>query len=908
MNRQSRFRLLFPISVGLTLGLTPLACDDDGGDPSDTMTDARDMTSTTDTSPDSTSRPDATGSDTSQPDVSPVCGNDTIDGDEACDGVDLADQTCQDLGFTGGTLLCASDCRDFDTSGCTDSPLCGNGVLDPGEICDGAELDGETCQSQGFAGGGTLGCNSACNGYDTAGCSALDTCGNGMLDAGEDCDGTELGDATCESVGDFSGGSLSCNANCTFDTGECLTCGNGVVETGETCDGDDFGGQTCQSQGFDGGTLVCATDCGTIDTTGCTICGNDTLETGETCDGDALGGATCESLGFDGGTLGCATGCGAYDTSGCLTFSCGNGTLEPGEDCEGTDVASETCETLGFVSGTLACTNCQFDTSACSLCGNGAVDPGEDCDGSNLDGQTCESLGFDGGALSCASDCSFVDTACTSLPRPTAAGQVIITEIMNDPAVLADSAGEWFELYNTTTTDLSLNGCIVTGNTTSDTFTITGAPLIAAGAHFTLAISASPGFTPDYVYSGYSLNGTTDTVRLECNGVEIDSVTYDDGATFPDPTGRSMQLDPGSYSHTANDLGENWCEGQLPYNGTDRGSPGALNPTCALPTFEIGYCKLQAPASINAPAGSQETIYGRVFAAGLTDVDPSLNDPHVQLVAQVGYGPDASDPTGSGWTWVNAVPNPTYDVITNPAPEPNNDEYQATITLPSAAGSPRDYAFRFSGDGGTTWTYCDTNGNTPAAPYDPALAGDMVTTPVSTGTINVFFSEYIEGSSNNKAIELYNASDDPLPLDQCQVKLFANGGSSPTSTYTAAAGTVIAPKGTFVICNAGGTIFGTACNVNHGVTSFNGNDALSIECDGALYDVFGEIGFNPGAAWTDGGVTTVDRTLRRKCSVESGDPIGDDEFDPSIEWEESPIDTVSGLGAHVSPCPPDSDD
>lgn len=55
------------------------------------------------------------------PPPAPVCGNGVREGNEQCDGNDLAGQTCQDLGFTGGTLKCKGDCT-FDTSGCTGPP------------------------------------------------------------------------------------------------------------------------------------------------------------------------------------------------------------------------------------------------------------------------------------------------------------------------------------------------------------------------------------------------------------------------------------------------------------------------------------------------------------------------------------------------------------------------------------------------------------------------------------------------------------------------------------------------------------------------------------------------------------------------------------------------------------------
>src|SRR5689334_7365582 len=71
---------------------------------------------------------------------------------------------------------------------------------------------------------------------DTSGSESGGGCGNAMLDDGEVCDGTELGDATCESEG-FASGTLACAADCTaFDTSMCVACGNGAIDDGEDCD------------------------------------------------------------------------------------------------------------------------------------------------------------------------------------------------------------------------------------------------------------------------------------------------------------------------------------------------------------------------------------------------------------------------------------------------------------------------------------------------------------------------------------------------------------------------------------------------------------------------------------------------------------------------------------------------
>jgi hypothetical protein len=91
---------------------------------------------------------------------------------EVCDGIDHSGQTCQSLGFGGGTLGCATNCAGYDTANCTS---CGNNAQEGSEVCDGLDLNGQSCMSMGFT-GGTLGCNGNCTGYDVSGCTSGLTC------------------------------------------------------------------------------------------------------------------------------------------------------------------------------------------------------------------------------------------------------------------------------------------------------------------------------------------------------------------------------------------------------------------------------------------------------------------------------------------------------------------------------------------------------------------------------------------------------------------------------------------------------------------------------------------------------------------------------------------------------------
>lgn len=214
--------------------------------------------------------------------------------------------------------------------------VCGDGVLDPNEECDGSELDAQTCDGFGFD-GGTLLCSPECA-YDTSMCDAAAVCGDGLLDVDtEECDcgngqctAAQLGNVNCMALPSpkgtpYSGGPLSCNPQtCTLNQQGCTYCGDGIRNGNEPCEAGDLGGQSCASQGFDAGNLACTPDC-------------------------------------------------AFNNSGCKTFVCGDGTCDAGEDscscfqdCPDNPNSCSPCE-CGFQGGpTCYCdVNCVFNFDCC---------------------------------------------------------------------------------------------------------------------------------------------------------------------------------------------------------------------------------------------------------------------------------------------------------------------------------------------------------------------------------------------------------------------------------------------------------------------------------------------------------------------------------------------------------------
>jgi len=100
------------------------------------------------------------------------CGNNLLEGNEQCDGTDLGGITCSLLGYASGVLACTAGCS-YNVNGCTPYPppsTCGNGVINAGEDCDQGDLGGESCGSLAL-GPGLLACGAGCI-FDTSGCGA----------------------------------------------------------------------------------------------------------------------------------------------------------------------------------------------------------------------------------------------------------------------------------------------------------------------------------------------------------------------------------------------------------------------------------------------------------------------------------------------------------------------------------------------------------------------------------------------------------------------------------------------------------------------------------------------------------------------------------------------------------------
>lgn len=199
----------------------------------------------------------------------------------------------------------------------------------------------------------------------------------------------------------------------------------------------------------------------------------------------------------------------------------------------------------------------------------------------------------------------------------------------------------------------------------------------------------------------------------------------------------------------------------------------------------------------------------------------------------------------------------------------------------------------------------------------------------------LFFSEYCEGSGNNKGVEIYNPTANPIDLSAYTVQRYSNGAQS-ASDETGLVGTIPA-YGTWVLVNGqtedvdlGGGNTSPAVDPNMQAlanqldnpypapTYMNGNDAIILlKNDAVIVDIIGKPGEDPGTAWTDnadagytssdGGTwLTANKTLRRKFYIEQGVTTVPVQFYALAEWDSLPSNTWDGLGSHACACDPTS--
>jgi len=188
----------------------------------------------------------------------------------------------------------------------------------------------------------------------------------------------------------------------------------------------------------------------------------------------------------------------------------------------------------------------------------------------------------------------------------------------------------------------------------------------------------------------------------------------------------------------------------------------------------------------------------------------------------------------------------------------------------------------------------------------------------------LFISEYVEGSGNDKAAEIFNPTNNPVSLSNYRLVRYSNGSTSGSDSLQLSG--TLQPGDVWVIANGQmtGTQTSPACSPALQAMAdqlggaypdplyWNGNDAFALVriSPYSRVDIFGKIGEDPGTAWTDvfpytsgqGTWITYNHTLYRKVNVQQGVTVNPTAFNVMAEWDSLPNNTWTGLGQHSCNC------
>lgn len=163
---------------------------------------------------------------------------------------------------------------------------------------------------------------------------------------------------------------------------------------------------------------------------------------------------------------------------------------------------------------------------------------------------------------------------------------------------------------------------------------------------------------------------------------------------------------------------------------------------------------------------------------------------------------------------------------------------------------------------------------------------------------DLFFSEYVEGSSNNKALEIYNPTGNAVNLSGYRIHKSSNGGSSVAEFHLS--GTVAAGDVYVLVYNQADSLLKLKADTVTAFVNFNGDDALALLHLNDTIDIIGQIGTDPGNFWPVGSGSTADHTLIRDYYTYEGNTNWATAVN---EWDSYAVDLFDSLGFHhTAPC------
>jgi hypothetical protein len=256
-----------------------------------------------------------------------LCGNGTVDENEVCERSSRIFCTLLDPAhYLAGTAYCSSDCSGWYTNGCVTADICGNYLQDIGEVCDTpfskpcVDFGDEYVSGRAF-------CRDDCSGWSFSKCVLANICGNGVVENDEFCDGSGKRCIYIDEKYD-EWDTAPCRSDCSsWDLSYChipAVCGDGVVDPStEECEkGQTLACLDIDPQTYLGGTATCNTTCTAWNVSSCVlrdVCGNGIQESGEECDtNNSIPCVEIDPEKYTGGTSYCNDDCTGWDLSTCV--------------------------------------------------------------------------------------------------------------------------------------------------------------------------------------------------------------------------------------------------------------------------------------------------------------------------------------------------------------------------------------------------------------------------------------------------------------------------------------------------------------------------------------------------------------------------------------------------------------
>lgn len=361
-------------------------------------------------------------------------------------------------------------------------------------------------------------------------------------------------------------------------------------------------------------------------------------------------------------------------------------------------------------------------------------------------------------------------------------------------------------------------------------------------------------------------NTTTTVLRNQTYGLGVTSTAnsiisvwfdWNDDGVFA--TTEWYQVTTSSTANVATQINilvpNNAALGQIRMRVRSRLALNANGPTDACTQFFSGETEDYTITVSNSSCLPPTAIIGGQFTAGTT--------------ADF-YDFSSNFPTSWSWTFQGATPGSSnLQDPTNITFPTTGGCYSVSLTVSNACGS------------NTITRPCYANIGQP------------------TACDKLMFSEYIEGSAQNKALELYNAGSTVANLSNYTVETYSNG--STTASYTLNLSGSLASHDVYVIGDANATLPGITANtdITSNVTFFDGNEAIILKRNGVIIDKIGDIGENPSVNWLVGSGSTADYTLVRKNTVDRPGTFWPDGVN---EWDVYAQNTTTYLGSHNSVC------